>query len=137
MTDRIAIRLQPRDTLGKKVKDLRRAGIVPVHLYGSGLPSRPLQCQGPQLLKALAQAGRNTPVAITIEGEKNEHLAFVREVQWDPIRGDLFHVDFLRTESTQLVSAEVPVVLTEESPGARQILGTVEEAQVEPQKEEK
>ncbi len=118
MADRITLLLKPRDTLGKKVKALRRSGVVPVHLYGSGISSRALQCQGQELIKVLAQAGGNTPISITVDGEGDDHLAFVREVQWDPIRGELLHVDFLRTELTQRVSAEVPIVLTGASTAA-------------------
>ena len=124
-TNRITLKLQPRSTLGKKVRSLRRTGIVPVHLYGPGIDPLPLQCQSQELIKALAQAGGNTPVFITVDGEADEHLAFVREIQWNPVRGDLFHVDFLRAEATQRVSAEVPVVLSGESPGAREAFGTV------------
>ena len=125
MADRITLKLDPRSTTGKKVRALRRSGTVPVHLYGPGIASRSLQCQGQELIKVLARAGGNTPISVTVEGEQEEHLAFVREIQWDPIRGDLFHVDFLRTEATQRVSAEVPVALVGESPGARQARGTV------------
>jgi large subunit ribosomal protein L25 len=125
VADGIALELQTRDIFGKKVKNLRKAGVIPVHLYGPGMTSRSLQCPGPQLLKTLAQAGRNIPIAITVEGEPDEHLAFVRELQWDPIRGDLYHVDLLRAEATQRVSAEVPVSLVGDSPGARSVGGTV------------
>ena len=125
MTDRITLTLQTRDTLGKKVKNLRRAGIVPVHLYGSGTDSRSLQCQRQELIKVLTRAGGNTPISITVDGETDEHLAFAREIQWDPIGGGLFHVDFFRTEATQVVSVEVPVVLVGDSPGAREASGTV------------
>ena len=125
MADRLTLELQQRSILGKKVKRMRRAGVVPVHLYGPGITSRHLQCQGRELIKVLAEAGGNTPVTLTLEGEVDEHLAFVREIQWDPIKGDLFHVDFMRAEATQRVSAEVPVVLYGDSPGARQAMGSV------------
>ena len=125
MADRITLTLEPRTTTGKKVKLLRQAGIIPVHLYGSGISSRTLQCQRPALIRVLARAGANTPVTITVEGDTDEHLAFVREVQWDPIRGDLVHVDFLRTEATQRISAEVPVTFIGDSPGARLANGSV------------
>ena len=125
MADRITLSLQPRDTLGKKVKHLRSGGITPVHLYGPGIPSQSLQCRGKDLLKTLALAGGNTPISISVEGEKDEYLAFVREIQWDPVRSGLFHVDFLRAEATQRMSAEVPVILAGDSPGARQVSGTV------------
>ena len=125
MADRITLTLEPRTTTGKKVKRLRQAGIIPVHLYGSGISSRTLQCQRPTLIRVLALAGGNTPITVSVEGDEDEHLAFVREVQWDPIRGDLVHVDFLRTEATQRVSAEVPITLTGDSPGARLANGIV------------
>ena len=125
MLDRVTLTLQPRTTLGGKVKKLRREGISPVHLYGPGIASKSLQCLTKDLVSVLTRAGGNTPVSITVEGEPDEYLAFVREVQWDPVRGGLSHVDFLRAEATQRVSAEVPVVLIGESPGARQASGTV------------
>ena len=125
MTDRLTLTLQTREALGRKVKALRRGGIVPVHLYGPNIASQSLQCESRELIKVLAQAGRNNPVTITVQGENEEHLAFVREIQWNPIRGDLFHVDFLRAELTQRVAAEVPVVMVGDSPGARQAMGTV------------
>ena len=125
MADRITLVLEPRTTTGKKVKRLRQAGTIPVHLYGAGIASRTLQCQRPTLVRVLALAGGNTPVTVTIEGDDDEHLAFVREVQWDPIRGDLVHVDFLRTEATQRVSAEVPITFAGDSPGARLASGIV------------
>ena len=81
--------------------------------------------RGRKLTSTISKAGRNTPISVTVEGETGEHLAFVREVQRDPLRGSILHVDFLRTEATQRVSAEVPVVITGDSPGARETGGTV------------
>ena len=125
MADRISLQLQTRTELGKKVRRLRRQGVIPVHLYGPGIDPQALQCQGPELTSTISKAGRNTPISVTVEGETGEHLAFVREVQRDPLRGSILHVDFLRTEATQRVSAEVPVVITGDSPGARETGGTV------------
>ncbi len=125
MAERLTLTLQTREALGRKVKALRRGGIVPVHLYGPNIDSQSLQCESRGLIRVLAQAGRNNPVTITVEGQQEEHLAFVREIQWNPVKGDLFHVDFLRAELTQRVATDVPVVLVGESPGARLAMGTV------------
>ena len=125
MVDRITLKLDPRTTLGTQVKSLRRAGVVPVHLYGPGIESLSLQCQVKELTGAIVQAGRNTPISITVEGQKSKLLAFVREIQWDSIKGDLLHVDFLRAKETQRASAEVPVVLVGDSPAARETSSTV------------
>jgi large subunit ribosomal protein L25 len=124
-TNVIQIELDPRDVIGKKVSRLRKAGIVPVHLYGPGMEPRALQCQASRLIRVLAQAGGATPINITIQGESETHLAFAREIQWDPRRDDLLHVDLLAADVSRPVTAQVPVILIGESPGARLVSGTV------------
>ncbi len=124
-TSAIQLELDPRELMGKKVGRLRRAGIVPVHLYGPGMEPRALQCQASRLIRALAQAGGATPISITIQGESGTHLAFAREIQWDPRRDDLLHVDLLAADVSRPVTAQVPIILSGESPGARIVSGTV------------
>ena len=86
MAGTTTLTLEPRTLMGKKVKQLRKEGIIPVHLYGRGVDSQSLQCDGKTLLGVLTQAGMNTPIAVTITGQKRQELAFVREIQWDPLR---------------------------------------------------
>ena len=124
-TNAVQIELDPRELMGKKVGRLRRAGIVPVHLYGPGMEPRSLQCQASRLIQVLAVAGGATPIHITIQGESGTHLAFAREIQWDPRRDDLLHVDLLAADASRPVNAQVPIILTGESPGARTVGGTV------------
>ena len=124
-TNAVEIELNPRELTGKKVGRLRRAGIVPVHLYGPGIESRALQCNASQLIRVLATAGGATPIHITIQGEPGNHLAFAREIQWDPKRDDLLHVDLLAADVSRPVTAQVPIVLIGESAGARTVSGTV------------
>ena len=124
-TQAIKLALDPREVLGKKVKQLRKSGTIPVHLYGPGLESRPLQCDQSLLIRALSQAGGTTPINISVPGESGEQLTFAREIQWDPLRGNILHVDFLAVQANQPVSAQVPLSLVGDSPGAREAGGTV------------
>lgn len=124
-TGALNLELEPRTLLGKKVQQLRQSGIIPVHLYGPGVESRALQCQAQTLIQVLSRAGGNTPVTVTVRGEMGSQLAFAREIQWDPKRDDLVHVDLLVAQADRPVSALVPVVLTGESAGARSSRGTV------------
>lgn len=124
-TEAISLELVPRETLGKKVKQLRQEGIIPVHLYGPSIESRALQCGAPTLIQVLARAGGNTPISVTVAGETGNHLAFAREIQWDPRRDDVLHVDLLVADVSRPVSAQVPIILSGESPGARTVGGTV------------
>ncbi|MCI0863998.1 MAG: hypothetical protein J4N69_07155, partial [Chloroflexi bacterium] len=47
------------------------------------------------------------------------------EIQWDPRRDDLLHVDLLAADVSRPVTAHVPIILTGESAGARNVNGTV------------
>ena len=124
-TSAVRLELQARELLGKKVGRLRRAGIVPVHLYGPAIESRSLQCAGPVLIKALAEAGASSPITVTIDGESGSHVAFAREIQWDPRRDTVLHVDLMAADVSRPVTAQVPVTLTGEAPGAARSGGYV------------
>ena len=125
MVERITLPLEHRSIQGKEVKRLRREGVTPVHLYGPGVEPQSLQCGTSSLLKTLAEAGANTPITLLLDEEESELLAFAREIQWNPIRGTVLHVDFLAAELTTRVTAEVPLVLTGSSEVARQVGGSV------------
>ena len=116
-TSALRLELQPRELTGRKVGRLRRAGIIPVHLYGPAIESRSLQCAAPTLVRALAEAGASSPITVTIEGESGNHVAFAREIQWDPRRDTVLHVDLMAADVTRPVTAQVPVTLTGEAPG--------------------
>ena len=124
-TSAVQLELQPRELLGKKVSRLRRAGIIPVHLYGPGIESRALQCAARQLIPILAAAGASSPLSVSIEGETGSRLAFAREIQWDPTRDTVLHVDLLAADVARPVTAQVSVVLTGEAPGATRSGGNV------------
>ena len=124
-TEVVKIQLEIRDVIGKKVKQLRKEGIIPVHLYGPNIESRALQCEQKEIVRALASSGGTTPITVSVAGEGEEQLTFAREVQWHPVRDDILHVDFFAVAANQKVTAQVPLVLTGESAGARQAGGTV------------
>ena len=67
-TQAITLELASREILGKKVRQLRRAGIMPVHLYGPTVESRALQCETRTLTDALARAGATTPITVSVQG---------------------------------------------------------------------
>ena len=95
-TTAVRLELAPRAVLGKKVKTLRRAGIIPVNLYGAGMESRPLQCEERTLLHALNAAGGESggPMQVTIAGETAQYAARAAAIQWQPRTGGIVHVDF-------------------------------------------
>ncbi len=115
-----SVKLESRTVIGKKVKRLRKQGILPVHLYGTSVP--PVALQGDLLMfrKLITQVGTNRPLSIEIEGQEGEDLCFVREVQRHPVTEDLLHIDFIRVDVTQRTRAEVPITLIGDAPATRQ-----------------
>ena len=112
--------LSQRSVLGKKVKRLRRQDITPVHMYGSGIEAQALQGDGAALRRLLPRVGTNIPVSVQVEGSDAENICFVREVQRHPVTEDVLHIDFIRVDVTQTISAEVPITLTGVAPATQQ-----------------
>lgn len=112
MSDQIVLEASKRETLGKKVKAIRREGQVPAIVYGPGNDPLPIQMDHKELRNTLIHAGGTQLIDLKIGKEKISVLA--REVQRDIIRGDILHVDFYRVSLDRVISAEVPVVLFNE-----------------------
>ncbi|MBN41675.1 MAG: 50S ribosomal protein L25 [Chloroflexi bacterium] len=124
-TETVTLEAKERVVLGKKVKLLRNEGLTPIHLYGAQLQSLALQCEERALVKALASAGSNTPVMLNVEGQNDPVLTFAREIQWDPVKETILHVDFMVVDSSQKITARVPASIIGEAPGARAVSGQV------------
>lgn len=115
-----SLSLSQRTVTGKKVKQLRRQGILPVHMYGTGTDSKALQGSAGELRRILPRVGTNIPVSVQIDGSDDENICFVREVQRHPLTEDLLHIDFIRVDVTQTISAEVPITLVGSAPATQQ-----------------
>ncbi len=114
--EQIELEVNHRETLGKKVRFLRRQGITPVHLFGHGIESVSLQCDTAQLRQVLAEAGHTRLINLQLANEKKPRTAVVREIQPGVRPGELLHVDFYQVKMEVAVKVEVPVVLIGEAP---------------------
>lgn len=120
-----SVKLSARTVTGKKVARLRRQGIVPVHVYGKDAESVAAQVEDRTLNRLIPQVGTNIPVSVEVEGQDGADICFVREVQRHPVTESVIHVDFLRLDVTQSVSAEVPIVIDGIAPGITQMGGVL------------
>ncbi|MGD0794847.1 MAG: 50S ribosomal protein L25 [Dehalococcoidales bacterium] len=108
-----------REVLGKKVKQLRRQGLTPAHLFGHELESQALQCNTADLLKMLVRAGTTRLVSLKVEGDKELKSVFVREIQRDVLSRQLLHVDFYQVRKGEKMQMDIPIVLVGEAPAMR------------------
>ncbi|MBL8122302.1 50S ribosomal protein L25 [Candidatus Saccharibacteria bacterium] len=107
MSDAITLLVEPRETLGKGVKRLRKAGIVPAVIHDHGKDSVHIQAEFQALTKVFHAAGRHHPVELTVGGKK--YTTLIRSATMDPRLGSVTHVVFNAVKANEKVSAEVPV----------------------------
>ena len=119
MAEKIELKVDKREVLGKKVRFLRNNGIVPVHLFGHDVESQSLQGDAMTLNKVVAHAGHTRLIDLKVGKSKKAHSVMVREVQKDPVRGSLIHVDFYEVNMAEKIKVEVPIVLVGESPALK------------------
>jgi large subunit ribosomal protein L25 len=118
--EKLKLKANKREIMGKKSRFLRRQGITPAHLFGHGLDSLALQCDTPTLQRTIARAGTTRLISLDIEGDKNPRSVFIREIQKEPRSGALLHVDFYQVKMTEKIKVDVPIILTGEAPAMRE-----------------
>lgn len=112
--DSFQLDAEVRDIVGKKVKQLRRAGYVPAVVYGPNFENVNIAIDAKTLRHVLLQAGGTQLIDLNIGGDAVPTLA--RVVQRDPLRGEILHVDFYRVALDRPIRADVPLNFAGESP---------------------
>jgi len=108
----IKLEAQQRDEFGKgAARRIRRAKQVPAVLYGHG--SSPLHVTLPAHATLLALRQANVLLNIVLPGGKSQ-LALPKQVQRDPIRDTIEHVDLLIVNRGEKVHVEVPLLIVGE-----------------------
>lgn len=110
MADEIQLNAQTRTLTGKKVKQLRRSGVVPIVLYGGHIKSAALQADERSLRSVLGRAGHNRLINLDL-GDTAPHIVLAREIQREPITGRLLHVDLQEVSLTEKMTLDVPIAL--------------------------
>src|SRR3990167_1424044 len=119
----LTLNADTRSTVGRKVKKLRREGLLPANIYGKKFKSQAIQVNFSKYIKLSNEAGETTLIGLVLEGKKIPVL--IHNTQVDPVSDMPSHVDFLQVNLKEKVTADVPVELVGESPAEKQGLGTV------------
>ena len=112
-----------RERLGSaESRRLRKEGLVPGVLYGSGDPVA-ISITERELRRALTgAAGLHAILDVEIDGKGDTHASILKEYQVDPVRGGVTHVDLQEVRLDKPISASVSVQLLggENAPGVRE-----------------
>jgi large subunit ribosomal protein L25 len=108
------ITAETRTEFGKgAARRIRRDNKVPAVIYGHGNDPQHITLPGHDTMMALKRGGTNALLHIDIDG--TTVLALTKQVQSDPIKGFLEHLDFVEVRKGEKVTVEIPIHVTGEA----------------------
>jgi large subunit ribosomal protein L25 len=121
--EEVVFQANRREVIGKKVKTLRREGILPAIVYGHNIEPISISLNMRDAVRTLDSISPSALVVLDIDGEK--HHTLVRDKQRNPVRRTIMHVDFQAVSLTETVRADVSVNIVGEAPAVETYLGIV------------
>ncbi|HVK27121.1 MAG TPA: 50S ribosomal protein L25/general stress protein Ctc [Nocardioides sp.] len=111
-TEKITAEL--RTEFGKgAARRIRREHKIPAVVYGHGNDPIHVTLPGHDTMMAIKHGGANALLELDIDG--TAQLALTKQVQVDPVRRVLEHVDFVAVKRGEKVTVDVPVVIVGEA----------------------
>lgn len=123
MTEKHKLEATKRKISGRKVKQLRKSGILPANLYGKEIKSLALQLATKDFLQVYEKAGETGIVELKVADEI--HPVLIHNLQRHPVNSEPLHVDFHQIKLTEKVKAMIAVVMEGESPAVSQKIGAL------------
>jgi large subunit ribosomal protein L25 len=110
MANELILMAEPREVHGKKVKALRREGLIPGVVYGPVVDGTvSVSVNSREFNKFFMTNGHST--IFTIKWDGGSQPVLIREVQRDPVRQDILHIDFFAPNMTVTLRQNVAVQL--------------------------
>ena len=124
MPERATLQAQKRTVLGKKVRQLRREGVLPGNVFGNQQhPSIAIQVDALEFAHMLKSHGRTTIYRLVIGPDGGEETVLVRHIEREPVSGAIQHIDFMHVEMNQPLRVRVPIHLTGVAPAIKEFDG--------------
>ena|SRR3990172_11052537 len=124
-----------RKIAGKKVKNLRKQGILPASLYGKNVKSLSVQLPFKDFEKVYQEIGGSGVVELRLAGEEKTRPVLIHNVQLNPLTSQPLHADFFQVDLKEKVTAPVPLEIVGEALAVKDkkgvLLHTLDEVEVE------
>jgi len=123
---------QVRIITGKKVKQLRKQGLLPTSIYGQGMEPVSIQVVDKEMEAIYSHAGESGLVDLILDG-KTLPILF-RNPQYHPVGGNLVHIDCYKVNLKEKITTFVPIEFIGESAAVKEgkvLVEVVNEVEVE------
>ncbi len=126
----LTLKAKIREERGKKVKKLRKRGVLPAVLYGPKIKNLSLEMDLKEFENIYKEAGESSLISLEVDsstgsGQVKKFPVLIHEVKKDPLTGKPIHVDFYQPILTEEVEATVPIVFEGEAPAVKELGGTL------------
>lgn len=122
---KISLEAKPRGERGKNAsRRLRAQGLVPVTVYGGGQESASTTIVKRDFAALMRAHGRNMIFTLNVDGAATP--VKIADMQLDPVKGTLIHMDLMRISLTEKSKFEVPVKIVGESTGVKNSSGVLD-----------
>ncbi len=109
MADNVQLTAEPRDRIGKGAsRAIRKAGRIPAVIYGDKQDPIAVSLTYKEVL-AQVNTGTFLSALVDVEVGGEKFRTIPRDIQFDPVRDFIMHVDFLRLGKGARVNVEVQV----------------------------
>lgn len=120
----LILKVQKRELVGRKVKDLRKKNLIPAVVYGHGAKNQNVTAEYIPFEKLYREAGESSLVDLVIDNEKPVKI-LIQEVQADPLTGRFIHVDFRQVKMTEKIIAEILLKFVGEAKAVKELGGVL------------
>lgn len=115
----IIVHAKKRDSHKRSIlNELRQDGFVPAVVYGYKVETTPIAVNEKDFEKTLREDGRTAVMSLELDGKPIN--AVLAEVQKNPVKGDLVHLDFLAVNMNKKIELDVGILITGDSIGVRE-----------------
>ena len=125
MSQTFQLNAEARNVVGKKVRALRRQGLVTGAIYRRGKESLHVQLPYTSAVKIFHEAGKNHIVNLHIK-DGSKHTVLIERDDREPVKNTLLHLAFQEVKKGEKVTAEIPVEFVGEAPATIKKLMVIE-----------
>jgi len=108
---------EKREIFGKDLDEARKAGKLPISVYGAKETAGSYFVNTKEFKKVLAEAGESTIVTLETPSGKKDTL--IHEIAHNPRNGETIHADFLVVEANKPIKVDVPLEFVGEAPAEK------------------
>ncbi|MDI6758733.1 MAG: 50S ribosomal protein L25 [Candidatus Omnitrophota bacterium] len=128
--EEILLEVEPRQETGRlKVNSLRGMGFTPAVIYGEAKEPLSIKISTSVLIKLIHQhrvEGAIIKLKVKEDKKQSTRACLIKEIQYDPIHGNIIHMDFNEISLTKEIKVRVPVLVKGEAVGVKQEGGSLE-----------